>query len=304
MAEDFYKTLGVSKNATEEEVKKSYRKLAKKYHPDVSKETNAEEKFKQVQTAYDALGNAENRKFYDSYGEHWKQAKDQKLDPNQPAGGGRGFGGFTQGSSGGFYSSSDIPDDLLSSLFGQRGRARPRPQKGADLQSKLWVDLNDLYHRKPQTIQLEKNRSIEVKIPLGITSGQEIRLTGQGAEGAMGGPRGDLFLKVEFRTHPLLTVQENDIYLNLLLSPWEAALGAKVTVPTLGGKVELNIAAGSQSGQKLRLKGRGLPATVQGDQYCVLQIVVPPADTPASKTFYEQMASEFTHFNPREKWEQ
>jgi curved DNA-binding protein len=306
MADDFYKILGVSKTVSDDELKKVYRKLAKKYHPDVSKEANAEVKFKQVQAAYEVLGKPENRKFYDQYGEHWKQAKEQGLDPNKPPGGGFGGGFNRRGAGGGFHTSdsSDIPEDLLSSLFGQQGynRRRPVPKKGADLRAHLHLDLVDVYEAKPQKLQLRTGHSLEMKLPLGLEAGQEIRLAGQGEQGSHGGAVGDLFVKIDFKPHALFTVKGHDIYFDLLLSPWEAALGTTVTVPTLGGKVELKIVPGSQSGQKLRLKNRGLPAKERGYQYCVLQIVTPPAETTEAKQFYKKMAEAFSGFNPRENY--
>jgi curved DNA-binding protein len=315
MAEDFYKTLGVGKTASEDEIKKAYRKLAGKYHPDKNKESSAEAKFKTIQAAYDAVGDAKNRKYYDQFGEQWKQARDQGLDPSQFGGGrggrsgfggfgGAGFEGFGRGGSGGFHSSgSDIPDDILSELFGGGGRrSRARPQKGQDLQATLAVDLIDLYQLKSHTIQVN-GKALQVKIPFGVKAGQEIRLAGQGAAGAHGGSAGDLLLKIEFNADLLFTAEANDVYLNLPIAPWEAALGGKVPVPTLGGKVEVNIAAGSESGQKLRLKGRGLPksATEKGDQYCILQIMTPKAETAEATEFYEKMAKEFVDFKPRSK---
>ncbi len=324
---DYYQTLGIKRAATPEEIKKAYRKLAKQYHPDVSKEKNAEEKFKEVQAAYDVLSDTEKRKLYDDYGEHWqhaKQAKEQGFDPRAAAAGARGrgqrspFEGFTGADGGQYYTTSGgNADDVFSRFFGggfggaRAGRARARAQKGEDVRAKIAVSLEDAYNGTSQTIQfavpelnadgeLENGvKALKVKVPAGVIAGQQIRLAGQGGPGMHGGAAGDLYLEIEFKDHPLFTVEKADIYLNLPLSPWEAALGAKITVPTLGGKIGLTIPAGAHSGQKLRLKGRGLPAKTTGDQYCVLQIVTPEAHSDKAKAFYETMAHEFADFNPR-----
>jgi curved DNA-binding protein len=291
MATDYYKTLGVSRSASDEEIKTAYRKLARKYHPDVSKEKNATEKFKDVQVAYNVLNDPENRKLYDEFGEDWQQAKQAKAQGFDPTAASRarsrahssrrGFEGFTFSDGGGF-------GDFFT-------------QAGQDIHAKFSIDLEDAYKGITKIIQYE-GRSVKVKIPTGIMSGQQIRLAGQGGKGSRGGSDGDLYLEIQFNAHPFFTPQEADIYLTLPLSPWEVALGAKVSVPTLGGKVELSIPAGARAGQKLRLKGRGLPAKNPGDQYCVLEVVTPIAQTEQDREAYKKMAEQFASFNPRDRF--
>ncbi len=319
MAADFYQTLGVSKIASEDEIKKAYRKLARKYHPDVSKEKDAEAKFKDVQAAYAVLSDAEKRKLYDDYGEQWqhaKQAKEQGFDPRAAAGARRSYrsgGGFQ-----GFEEANGAEaEDIFSQFFGAggfrgaQGQRRARPQKGEDVKADIAVSLADAYHGTSHTIQFavpEINaqgqreqgvKALKVKIPAGVIDGQQIRLAGQGGPGMHGGASGDLYLTIELKKHDFFTVEKADIYLTLSITPWEAALGTKVMAPTLGGKVGLTIQAGAQSGQKLRLKGRGLPTKTPGDQYCVLQIVTPKVTSETDQEFYEKMAAHFADFNPR-----
>ncbi|MBX9704909.1 MAG: DnaJ domain-containing protein [Gammaproteobacteria bacterium] len=311
---DYYNTLGVKRDVSEDDLKKAYRKMARKYHPDVSKEPNAEEKFKEVQKAYEVLKDAEKRKLYDQYGEQWQAAKQAKDQGHHPGGGGfhHGFGGDNAH----FYSSGGgVDDDILESIFGAGrrggfgGQRQPRKMKGQDIRASITISLEDAYHGSEQTFQLaipqadhrQVPKALKVKTPAGITDGQQIRLTGQGGAGANGGPNGDIYLTIHLKPHPFFTVEGADIDLDLPITPWEAALGAKVTVPTLGGAIELNIPAGSKSGQRMRLKGRGLPAKEPGDQYCNLQIVTPAADSPESKAFYEQMRTQFAAFNPRSR---
>tara|TARA_R110000868_G_scaffold410505_4_gene698866 strand:+ start:110694 stop:111632 length:939 start_codon:yes stop_codon:yes gene_type:complete len=302
---DYYKLLNVDKNTSDADLKKAYRKMARKYHPDVSKEAGAEEKFKEVQIAYDVLKDAEKRKLYDQFGDQWqsaKQAKDQGYDPS--AGAGHGFhGGGSR-----YYTSGD--DDIFSQMFGRGQQRQPRKTKGQDLHASVQVSLEEAYMGCEQTFQVavpgvdsegyqtQTPKALKVKIPKGVTNGQQIRLAGQGAPGKNGGPHGDLYIKVTFKAHAHFTAEKADIYLTLPIAPWEAALGAKVKVPTLGGVIELSIPADSESGKKMRLKGRGLPAKTAGDQLCVLQIVTPKADTDEAKALYEKMANEL-NFDPR-----
>lgn len=309
---DYYNILGVKRDVSEDDLKKAYRKMARKYHPDVSKEPNAEEKFKEVQKAYEVLKDVEKRKLYDQYGEQWQAAKQAKDQGHHPGGGRHsGFGDNVH-----FYSSTGgMDDDVLESIFGGGrrggfgGQRQPRKMKGQDLRASIAIDLEDAYHGSEQTFQLgipqadqsQVPKALKVKLPVGVTDGQQIRLTGQGGAGVNGGPNGDIYLTIHFKPHPLFTVEGANINLELPIAPWEAALGAKVTVPTLGGAIELNIPAGSKSGQRMRLKGRGLPAKEPGDQYCNLQIVTPAADTPESKVFYEQMRERFAAFKPRSR---
>jgi curved DNA-binding protein len=319
--QDYYKLLGVSKSVSDAELKKAYRKLARKYHPDVSKEADAEEKFKQVKEAYEVLKDPEKRKFYDQYGEHWKQAQQGGF----AGGAGSGFGGG--GSSGfgaGGFTGADAGDfsDFFENMFGgggggfrysQGGGGRAYRARGEDLHSKVTVSLNDAFKGATRSLRLQvpeanargqvvsKLKTLNVKIPKGVTEGQQIRLAGQGGPGEGGAPNGDLYLEIEFEKHPYFTLQGKDVYYRLPITPWEAALGNKITVPLVEGKVDLTIPVGSESGKKMRLKGKGLPAKIPGDFYVVLDIVTPTPETAMQKAVYETMAKEFKDFNPRKE---
>ncbi|BCX89786.1 curved DNA-binding protein [Methylomarinovum tepidoasis] len=308
---DYYKILGVSRDATQDEIKRAYRKLARKYHPDVSKEADAEEKFKEVNEAYEVLKDPEKRKAYDQFGAHWKEGQGFQPPPGWEEQFGFGGGGYTEGGRTADFS------EFFEALFGgggfRRGRARSGfRMRGEDLHAKVYIDLEDAYRGTTQTLTLsvpevdpatgrlvDKHKRLQVKIPKGIREGQKIRLAGQGAPGMGGGPAGDLYLEVHFKPHRWFKVEDKDVYLDLPVTPWEAALGAKVPVPTLEGKVELRIPPGSQTDRKLRLKGKGLPGTPAGDQYVILKIHTPPADTEDKKRFYEEMARKMP-FNPRQ----
>lgn len=305
---DYYKILGVAKNASPEDIKKEYRKLARKYHPDVSQEKNAEEKFKEVREAYEVLKDPEKRKAYDQMGMNWKSGQQGFQPPpgwefhTQQSGGEEAFGA-------GDFS------DFFESLFGQRAQAHTRhrayQQRGQDQHAKINIFLEEAYKGTDHTIQLQeperdpqtgmiayKTRSIKVKIPAGVTEGQQIRLAGQGSQGIGGAPNGDLYLEIHFADHPYYTAKDRDIYLTLPVTPWEAALGAKIEVPTLGGPVALAIPAGSQTGTKLRLKGRGLPGGHPGDQYAILSIYIPEPKNENQRALYQKMADEM-QYNPR-----
>jgi len=302
---DYYKILGVERDADEKAIKRAFRKLAAKYHPDKGGD---EAKFKEINEAYEVLSDPEKRKLYDQFGSNWQQG--QQFDPSQfEEMFGGGFGGF--GAGGGAQGFSDFFETLFGGGFRQGGgrahggfRAR-----GQDQVIKILIPLEDAVNGAERTLNLQvpeadafgrvtqRNKQIRVKIPAGIKPGQRIRLAGQGGPGIGGGPNGDLYLEVELQKHPLYRVEGDDVYLDLPITPWEAALGAKVEVPTLKGKVALKIPPGAQSGKKLRLKGRGL-GKIPGDQYVVLQIHTPPADTEEKKAFYEEMAKKMP-FNPR-----
>lgn len=317
---NYYDVLGVKRDASTDEIKKAYRKLVRKYHPDVSKEKNAEEKTKELNEAYEVLGDAEKRKRFDQLGANWR-AGEQFTPPPGWGAGGQGEHAFYSSDFGdlGGGQFSDFFEALFGGGFAQAGRQqrspfqsrRATPQKGEDLHSKITVPLIDAYQGSTINITVPiastdeygrrstQTKNLKVKLPTGIIHGQQIRLGGQGAPGTHGGPAGDLILDVELAEHPYFRVDGSDIYLNLPITPWEAALGATIAVPTLGGKVELKIPAGSHSGQKLRLKGRGLPAKPIGNQYVTLQIYTPPADNSSAEEFYQRMAETFK-FNPRE----
>lgn len=307
---DYYQIMGVARDATQDEIKRAYRKLARKYHPDVSKEPDAEVRFKELGEAYEVLKDAEKRTAYDQLGANWKGGQEFRPPPDWNAGFEFGGGGFTGGDAADY-------SDFFESLFGRgfhasgAGRASFRA-RGEDHHVKVLISLEDTYQGATRTITLRvpgvdaqghvttTERVLNITIPKGIREGQHIRLSGQGSPGAGEGKAGDLYLQVEFLAHPLYRVDGRDLYLDLPVAPWEAALGATVKVPTLGGIVELKIPEGSGSGRKLRLKGRGMPGDPPGDCYVVLAIALPPADTEADKDFYRKMAQEL-NFNPRAK---
>ncbi len=309
---DYYKILGVSRDAKEDEIKRSYRKLARKYHPDVSKEANAEEQFKAVQEAYEVLKDAKKRATYDQLGSDWKNGQDFRPPPGWQ---GFGGGGFEEADLGGF-------SDFFSSIFGgghrqqggmhrRGGHAGGFHRPGTDEHATIAISLEEAFHGGPKTIQLQvpertpsghiqyQTKTLKITLPPGIISGQQLRLANQGGAGMGGGAAGDLYLEIEVAPHRFFSLQGRDVYLTLPITPWEAALGTKVTVPTLAGSVDMKIAPGSQANQKLRLKGKGLSNKTQSaDQYVLLQIVTPPARNEAQKALYEKMSQEMA-FNPR-----
>jgi curved DNA-binding protein len=316
---DYYKIMGLERNATTDDVKRAYRKLARKYHPDVSKESNAEEKFKEVGEAYEVLKDTQKRASYDQLGSNWQNGQDFRPPPGwEHSGGGNGGGPGHAQHEGGFGSASDFFESLFGGGGGGGfggGRQRQRREysmPGEDYRGKVGVTLEDAFNGAAREIQLPVEelgsdgrprmvtRKLKVKIPAGVKSGQQIRLSGQGAPGQGAGKKGDLYLEIEVAKNSLYDLVGNDIYLTLPIAPWEAALGAKISVPTLAGKVDLKIPAGSQGGQKMRLKGRGMPGGTPGDQYVILKIIIPQPSTEKAKALYEQMAQEMP-FNPREK---
>jgi len=315
---DYYQTLGVARGAPADDIKKAYRRLARKYHPDVSKEANAEQKFKELQEAYEVLKDPEKRAAYDQLGSEWKSGQQFRPPPEWASGfefrgGGRPGGGFSQGSfddEGGF-------SDFFSSLFGggspfgaATGTRSPRSRAGRDHHARIEIDLDEAYRGGSRTLDLKrpelksdgtlelKAHTVRVTIPAGVTNGQQIRLAGQGEASPGSGRAGDLYLEVQIRPHRLFEVEGRDVTLTLPIAPWEAALGGSVQVPTLAGKVDMRIPAGAQSGQKLRLRGRGLPGSAPGDQYVVLKIVTPPAQSPEVRSAYEEL-QKASAFDPR-----
>ena len=297
---DYYEVLGVKPDASADEIKSVYRKLARKFHPDVSKEKNAEERFKDINEAFEALKEPERRAAYDQARANGFRAGDEF----RPSGG--GHGGFDFGDAGGGQFS-----DFFESLFG-RGRGAPgsagggrraRAEGVGEVRAELEVDLGTAYTGGKQRFGLQGprgTRTLEVKIPKGIQSGQTIRLSGQGHVGPDGTP-GDLLLQIKLRKDERFAVEGRDVTVNVPISPWEAALGARVPIPTLGGDVEMAIPAGSQSGRRLRLKGRGLPGEPAGDQFVVLQIHAPAAVTDADRAAYQALQGHYTEFNPRQR---
>jgi curved DNA-binding protein len=292
---DYYKIMGVSHDASEKDIKIAYRKLARKYHPDISKESNAEERFKEMGEAYEVLKDPTKRKEYDQY------LKNKAFNQNAQHSAQHAYSAnphqYTQ----------EFDTDLFESLFGY-ARQSPKPTPGQNYQGKMNVSLEEAFNgcAKQLQVPIEKDsgqssmQTLKVKIPAGIKSGQQIRLAGQGAIGAHGGARGDILLTINVDKHALFDVIDNDIYLTLPITPWEAALGATVVVPTLSGKIDLKIPSGSQGGQKLRIKNRGLPSATPGNQYVLLKIITPPPTTEAAKELYKKMA-EVMPFNPREQ---
>ncbi|KTD22547.1 DnaJ C-terminal domain-containing protein [Legionella londiniensis] len=286
---DYYKIMGISRDATDTEIKTAYRKLARKYHPDISQEPNAEEKFKELGEAYEVLKDPKKRKAYDQYIRDWDFSRKANYS-SERADWGAAEEAFHFG------------PDFFESIFG--AGFREAPTAGADYHSSILISLEDAYQGTVKQLTLPTaeggTQTLRVKIPKGVKPGQKIRLPGQGAPGKRGGKKGDLYLTVHIEKHPLFDLKENDVYLTLPITPWEAALGATVSVPTLGGRVDLKIPKGSQGGQKLRLKKRGLPGTTPGDQYIILKIVIPQPTTDTARDLYRKMADEMP-FNPREK---
>ncbi|HKT74389.1 MAG TPA: DnaJ C-terminal domain-containing protein [Steroidobacteraceae bacterium] len=319
---DYYKILGVARTATADEIKKVYRRLARKYHPDVSKEANAEQKFKEVQEAYEVLKDPEKRAAYDQLGSDWKSGQQFRPPPDW----GSGFEFRGRPRQGGArreeaFEEAEGFSDFFSSLFGGRGfsggggdagpfSSAGRHRAGRDHHARVDIDLEESYRGATRTLELKrpelkadgtlevKTHTVRVTIPQGVTDGQLIRLAGQGEAAAGNGRAGDLYLEVHIRPHRLFQLDGKDVTLTLPIAPWEAALGATVKVPTLGGAVEMHVPTSAQSGQKLRLRGRGLPGQTPGDQYVQLKVVVPAANTPEAKALYEEMKRKLA-FDPR-----
>lgn len=313
---DYYKILGVARTATAEDIKKSYRRLARKYHPDVSKEKDAEGKFKEVQEAYEVLKDPEKRAAYDQLGSDWR-AGQQFRPPPEWASGFEFSGAGRSRPGGGRFQEQAFEDqgfsDFFASLFGGGGpfRAGARSSAGRDHHARIDIDLEEAFQGTTRTLELKRpelkpdgtvelrSHQVRVTIPAGVTDGQPIRLAGQGEPAPGGGRAGDLYLEVHLRPHRLYQVEGRDVTLTLPLAPWEAALGGAIPVPTLGGSVEMQVPAGAQSGQKLRLRGRGLPGTPAGDEYVQLKVVLPPANSPAARALYEEMRAKLGSFDPR-----
>ena len=286
---DYYKILGVDRDISQADLKKSYRKLARKYHPDVSKEKDAEERFKEVNEAYEVLGNEENRAQYDNLGANWKNGQNFNAPPGWE--GGFDHSQFGQGGAGGGAGFSDFFESMFGGGgFGQAGGQHGFNQRQAKPPAEVmhtYVDLEEVYTGSTKRITLPDGSSIEVKIPKGIEDGKKIRLSGKASTG------GDIHLQIKLRKHPIFKLDGKDVSIDLPIAPWEAALGTSATIQTLGGKLKLKIPENSASGKRMRLKGRGLPGKVQGDQLVVLQIVTPPAKTDEDRKFYEEMQKKF-----------
>ena len=307
---DYYEILGVKRDATQDEIKSAYRKLARKFHPDVSKEKDAEARFKEMGEAYKVLKDPEQRASYDQLGANWKNGQDFRPPPNADA----GFEFSGRGGHAGFGDGSDF-GDFFEQMFSQqsghgRGQRRTMHAAGEDHHAKVQIDLEDAYRGAERSISLRmpvvdenghvvtKDRTLSITIPKGIRAGQTLRLAGQGGPGTGEGKAGDLYLEIVFRPHPRYRVDGRDVYVDLPLAPWEAALGASIAVPTPEGSVELTIPPNSVAGRKLRLKGKGIPGKETGDLYVVLTIVLPPAQTDKAKEAYRAL-QEALDFNPR-----
>ena len=315
---DYYKIMGLERTATQDEIKRAHRVLARKYHPDVSKEPNAEARFKEVGEAYEVLKNTEKRAAYDQLGANWKEGQDFRPPPEWNAGfetAGKGFSERESAEYSDFFESlfrrgfNEAPD--RNARTAGRGRQQAFDAQGEDRHAKIQIDLEEAYHGGERRISLGvpemdaeshvtvKKHEVEFKIPKGLRAGQHIRLGGQGGPGMGDGKPGDLYLEVSFKPHAHYRVDQHDVYLDLPVAPWEAALGAEIEVPTPSGAVELKIPAGSVEGRKLRLKGRGIPSANPGDFYFVLKIAAPPAVDEAGQAFYRSMAEQFKSFAPR-----
>lgn len=307
---DYYQTLGVARGASTDEVKKAYRKLARKYHPDVSKESDAEARMREVNEAYAVLSDPEKRAAYDELGNRYGAGQEFQPPPDW------GAGFEFSGAGGGPGMRDEAFSDFFSSLFGRAGRGRgaggtgAHRMRGSDHHARILVDLADVYGGSTRAITLRgarlddagrvvtEERVLDVRIPKGLAEGQQIRLAGQGAPGLGGGPPGDLYLEVQFRPDPRYRIQGRDVFETIPVAPWEAALGATIEVPTPSGRVQVNVPAGSQTGRKLRLKGRGIPGDPPGSLYLQLEVVLPPADDETARKLYETMARELA-FDPR-----
>jgi curved DNA-binding protein len=306
---DYYEALGVPRDASEDDIRSAYRKLARQYHPDVNKDPGAEDRFKEISEAYEVLRDKEKRERYDRFSENWKSGQDVSGASGFGGGPGGGFGG-EQGFGdvrvdfGGGADFSDFFDGLFGATRRRGGRAGPGANgfamRGSDQEAVLELTLEEAAAGGSRKISLGDGREYDVKIPAGVRDGQRIRLAGEGGGGVSGGPSGDLFLHVRVKPHPRFRVDDRDLYVDLPITPWEAALGATVEAPTLTGTARVKVPPGSSSGRKLRLRGQGMPGPRggHGDLYAVLKIEVPKKLTDEERELFERLA-EVSKFNPR-----
>jgi curved DNA-binding protein len=316
---DYYDTLGVDRGASEDEIRRAYRKLARENHPDVNKDPDAEDRFKAISEAYEVLRDPEKRKAYDRFGENWKAGQNvSDADFRDFDFGGRG-GGAQQG---GFrdvrvdFGDGDGFSDFFESFFGRGGATRRARSAGAppgggfgdfslrggDQEAEIELSLEEAFRGGRRKISLADGRDYEITIPPGVRDGQRIRLAGEGEPGTRGGPSGDLFLRVRIRPDKRFRREGQDLYVDLPVTPWEAALGASVEVPTLEGRHRVKVPAGSSSDRRLRLREQGMPDSRgrRGDLYAVVKIVAPKRLTREERELFERLA-EVSHFNPRER---
>ncbi|RMJ04257.1 Curved DNA-binding protein [Marinobacter litoralis] len=314
---DYYAVLGVSESASPEDIKKAYRKLARKYHPDVSKEDDATDKFQDVGEAYEVLKDPEKRAEYDQLRKYG--ARDDgsfQPPPGWQSASGFGGGGYTEADAGRF---SDFFEQMFGggqhagTGFGGGGFRQSVRMRGEDVHARLALFLEEALNGCDKQVSftvrevddhgrlVPRQKTLKVKIPAGMRDGQHIRLKGQGAPGMGGGAPGDLFLEIELAPHPHFTVEGGDVLVTVPIAPWEAALGATVTVPTVGGKVNVKVPKGSTSGRKLRLKGKGFPGKHPGDQIVILQVAMPEQHSAEANQLYEKLAELEKNFNPRSK---
>ena len=312
--DDFYQILGVPRDASQEDIQRAYRKLARTYHPDVNHDPGAEDRFKEVSEAYDVLSDPQTRRRYDAFGRDFRQVPED-VDPETwrraragaRAGAGAGAG---RGGPGGFsFSEGDVDlDDLLGGIFGGRfGGARRGwgPIPGADQEAEIELTVEEAYRGGRRSVTLSGDgtrRSFDVTIPAGVTDGQRIRLAGQGGRGSDGAGNGDLYLIVRIAPHPRYRLDGRDLFVELRLAPWEAALGTSVAVDTPGGEVKVKVPGGTSSGRRIRLAGRGLPSPKgkPGDLYAEARIMVPARLSRAERRLFEQLAAE-SNFDPRKQ---
>ncbi len=306
---DYYEVMGVARDASQDDIKKAYRRLARKYHPDVSKEEGAEALFKELGEAYAVLKDPEKRAAYDQLGKDWQAGQDFRPPPGWDA-------GFEYSGSG-FDGDASQFSDFFDSLFGEHLREQQHERqrsgfnmRGEDHHARVLIDLEDAYTGASRSISLRgaevdnsghvvtKDRTLNVRIPKGVKQGQRIRLAGQGSPGIGSAPAGDLYLEIEFNPHSVYRVEGRDVYVELPLTPWEAALGGTISVPTPAGNVDMKVPEDTTRSRTLRLKGQGIPGKEPGNMYVELKITLPAADSDQARAIYEQMRDELD-YDPR-----
>ncbi|SPL71004.1 DnaJ C-terminal domain-containing protein [Acinetobacter stercoris] len=323
MAKNYYEELGVSRTATPEEIKKAYRKLARKYHPDVSKEENAEEKMQAINVAYDTLSNDEKKKEYDFMLDHPEGFAGGSFGGNTAGQGGFDGSHFYKQSFGGEGQDFSGFEDLFGRFgggfgggqyqdFGQRGSRQQRSYRGEDQHASITVDVDIAYQGSTQNITLQiptynaygepevQRKTLQVKIPKGMKEGQQIRLAKQGQTGINGGENGDLYIEIQYKDTDRIRVEGADVYYTVDIAPWEAALGHSIEVSTPAGKVKVTVPKNAKTGQQLRLKDKGIPNKTPGHLYLVLNVVYPIAQSETEQQAYQALADAFPHFNPRQ----